>query len=170
MKFLLSVGLAAALVAPALAEPVTRTATIDTPRYEGSRIVIRDREAGSVERDATLTRRSDGAVASRSHDRQRTETGVAASGSITRFDGATRSYEVERTRSGRFHRSEGSVIGFDGASYDYRAAGRRTPGGGFVRHQRLRDGDGELVAGRRVAVRRGENRAMRRSTRFGPRI
>ncbi len=172
MKFLLSAGLAAVLVSPlaALAEPVTRTATIDTPRYEGDRTVTRDREAGTIERDSTLTRRADGAVATHSYDRQRTETGAVASGSTTRFDGATRSFDAERTRTAHGYRTQGNFTGFDGASYDYRAAGRRTPGGGFVRRQGLRDGEGDLVAGRRVAVRHGPNGVARRSTRFGRRF
>ena len=169
MRFIATAGLAALLAAaPAFAEPVTRTVTVDTPRYEGSRTITRDREAGTLARDSELTRRSDDAVAARSFDRQRTETGAELSGSTTRFDGATRSFEVTRERTGRGFRSTGTINGFDGQSYDYRGGLRRTPNG-FVRRQAARDGEGDLVAGRRVAVRRGPLGSHRRMTRLRPR-
>jgi len=171
MRFLIPAGLVIAIGAStvAFAEPVTRTITVDTPRYDGTRTTTRDREAGTLERDSILTRGSDGAVATRSYDRQRTDAGALVSGSTTRFDGDTRSFSAERTRTARGYRSEGSVTGFNGESYDYQAAGRRTPNG-FVRRQGLRDSDGDLVAGRRVALRRGPNGGtVRRATRFGRR-
>lgn len=91
----------AALCAPAaaLAEPVTRTVTIDTPRVEGTRTVTRDREAGTVVRGANVTRRGDGATASSHYERQRTETGYTASGTATGFNGATRSFTATGTRA-----------------------------------------------------------------------
>lgn len=90
--------------AASLAEPVTRTATIDTPRYEGSRTVTRDREAGTLTRDTSVTRRSDGATATRHYERRRTADGFTASGNATAFNGATRSFEVTQTGRGRFLR------------------------------------------------------------------
>lgn len=90
--------------AAALAEPATRTVTIDTPRYEGSRTTTRDREAGTLTRDTSVTRRSDGATATRHYERQRTADGFTASGNTTAFNGATRSFEVTRTGRGPFHR------------------------------------------------------------------
>lgn len=129
------------LPAAALAEPRTRTMTIDTPRYEGSRTVTRDREAGTVSRDSEVTRRSDGATRSRDYSRERTANGYRAEGSVTRFNGET---------------------------FDYSAAGRRTPNG-FVRRQGLRNSDGDLIAGRRVAVRqRAGGSIVRRSTSIRP--
>ena len=171
MRFLVPAGIVIAIGAStvAFAEPVTRTVAIDMPRYEGTRPTTRDREAGTLERDAILTRSSDGAVATRSYDRQRTDAGALLSGSTTRFDGETRSFNAERTRTARGYRTEGSVTGFNGESYAYQAVGRRTPNG-FVRRQGLRDGEGDLVAGRRVAVRRGPHGGVvRRATRFGRR-
>ena len=97
LKFMI-IGAALCAPAAALAEPRTRTVTIDTPRFEGSRTVTRDREAGTLVRDAELTRRSDGATATRHYERQRTETGFTASGTATGFNGGTRSFEVTRTR------------------------------------------------------------------------
>lgn len=103
LKFMI---IAAALTTPAaaLAEPRTRTVTWDTPRFDGSRTVTRDREAGTVVRDTTVTRNRDGAVATRHYERQRTETGFTASGTATAFNGATRSFEVTQTGRGRFLR------------------------------------------------------------------
>jgi hypothetical protein len=101
-----TLGLTVALCAPAvaLAEPVTRTVTIDTPRYEGTRTTTRDREAGTMVRDTEVTRRSDGATASRHVERQRTENGFTVSGNATAFNGATRSFQVTQTGRGRFLR------------------------------------------------------------------
>jgi len=103
MKFM---TLGALLCAPAvaLAEPVTRTVTIDTPRYEGSRTATRDREAGTVVRDATVTRREDGAVATRHFERRRTAEGVSGSGTATGFNGGTRSFEFSRVRGAEARR------------------------------------------------------------------
>ena len=168
MRFLFPAGILLAIGASgvALAEPVTRTVTFDTPLYEGTRTTVRDREAGTFERDASLTRTADGAIATRSFDRQRTDTGASLSGTATRFDGDTRSFNAERTRTARGYRTEGSVVGFDGRHYDYRAAVRRTPNG-FVRRAGLRDSDGDLVGARRVAVRHGPHGGVaRRTTRF----
>ncbi len=94
-------ALGAVLVTPAaaLAEPETRTVTIDGPRVQGTRTVTRDRDAGTLTRDTQLTRRSDGATATRHFERQRTETGFTASGTATGFNGATRSFEVTGTRA-----------------------------------------------------------------------
>lgn len=98
LKFL-ALGVVLCAPAVALADPVTRTVTIDGPRVEGSRTVTRDREAGTVVRDTELTRRSDGATASSHYQRQRTETGFTASGTATGFNGATRSFEASGTRA-----------------------------------------------------------------------
>ncbi len=167
MRFLVPAGMVVVLgmSTMALAEAVTRTISVDTPRYEGTRTITRDREAGSLERDATLTRTADGAVATRSFDRQRTDQGASLSGSTTRFEGATRSFEAERHRTARGYRTEGSVVGYDGQTYAYHAGARRTPNG-FVRHQALREADGDRFAGRRIAVRRGPYGGVaRRATR-----
>jgi len=148
-KFLLA-GIAAVLIAPtAAADPVTKTITVDTPRYEGTKTITRDQEAGSLSRDAELIRKSDGAVATRDYDRQRTDTGVTASGSTTRFNGDTRSFDYDRTRTAHGYNATGTLTGFNGNSYNYSAKLRR---GEYrvAKSQVLRNENGRAVAARRV--------------------
>ncbi len=156
MNKLMLGGIAAMLVAPAaLAEPVTRTYTIDTPNYEGTKTVTRDKEVGTVSKDAELTRLSDGASATREYDRSRTDTGVVASGSTTRFNGDTRSFDYERTRTAHGYNADGTITRFNGKTYDYDAYVRR---GEYRvgRSQVLRNDSGQVVAARRtVRPRRG---------------
>ncbi len=156
MNKLMLGGVAAMLIAPAaVAEPVTRTYTIDTPQYEGEKVIIRDREAGTVSKDADLTRKSDGATATREYDRARTEDGFSAAGSRTQFDGDARSWDYQRARTGNGWNAEGNVTGFNGQNYDYNAKLRR----GEYRvgkSQVLRNESGQVVAARRtVRPRRG---------------
>jgi len=156
MTKLIFAGAAAMMVTgAAFAEPVTRTYTVDTPNYAGTKTVTRDTAVGTVSKDAELTRKSDGAVATREYDRARTDTGFVASGSRTRFDGNTRSWDYERTRTGNGWNAEGNVTGFNGKSYDYSARLRR---GEYRvgRSQVLRNDQGRVVAARRtVRPRRG---------------
>lgn len=168
MKFLiLSSAVLLALPAAASAQQ-GRTVTFEGPRYEGSRTTTIDRQAGTVSRDGQLTRLSDGAIATRSYDRQRTEAGSVSRGSTTNFQGQTRGFDFARTRTARGYRGEGTATGYDGQTYELRSAGRRGPNGGFVRRQSVRNSEGELVAGRRVTVRRGEAGGVtRRVHRFG---
>ena len=139
-----------ALFAPAaLADPVTKTVTIDTPKYEGTKTYTRDTDEGTFSKDAELTRKSDGATATREYDRQRSETGVTASGSTTRFNGSTRSFAYERTRTAHGHNAEGTLTRFNGQTYDYDAKVRR---GEYRvgRSQVLRNSSGQMVAARRT--------------------
>jgi len=149
IKYLLA-GIATALIGPAAsAEPVTKTVTVDTPRYEGTKTITRDQEAGTLSRDTDVTRKSDGATASRDYDRERTASGYTASGSTTRFNGDTRSFDYERTRTAHGYNATGSVTGFNGKTYDYSAKLRR----GEYRvgkSQVLRNENGRIVAARRV--------------------
>lgn len=161
MTRLLICGAAALLSVPALAEPVSRTVTIETPRFEGSRTVTRDREAGLLSREAELTRLSDGAVASRDYQRQRTESGIVASGSKTRFNGDTRSFEYERNRTPNGYVASGSATGFNGKSYSYDARFRKGENG-WARGQIVRNSDGKPVAGRKTIVRRADNGTVHR--------
>jgi len=150
MTKLLLTAAAVALLAPsALADPVTKTVTIDTPKYEGTKTYTRDKEEGSFSKDAALTRKSDGATATREYDRQRTETGMTASGSTTRFDGDTRSFDYERTRTAHGYNAEGTLTRFNGQTYDYDAKVRR---GEYRvgRSQVLRNSSGQVVAARRT--------------------
>jgi len=156
MTKLIWAGAAALLTtSAAFAEPVTRTYTIDTPKYEGEKVVTRDREAGTVSKDADLTRKSDGAVATREYDRARTDSGVVASGSTTRFNGDTRSFDYQRTRTGHGYNAEGSLTRFNGETYDYNAK-LRVGEHRVARSQVLRNDQGKVVAARRtVRPRRG---------------
>ena len=150
MTRLIWAGAAAlALTSVAVAEPVTRTYTIDTPKYDGEKVVTRDREAGTVSKDAELTRKSDGAVATREYDRARTQDGFTASGSTTRFNGDTRSWDYQRTRTAHGWNATGNVTGFNGKSYDYSARLRR---GEYrvAKSQVLRNDQGKVVAARRT--------------------
>ena len=150
MTKLFLAGAAAAMIATAaFADPVTKTITVDTPKYEGSKTIIRDKEAGTLSRDSEVTRKSDGAVATRDYDRQRTDTGFTASGSATRFNGDTRSFDYERTRTPHGYNAEGTLTRFNGNTYDYDAklrAGENRIG----RSQVLRNDNGRIVAARRT--------------------
>ena len=150
MTKLLLTAAAVALFAPAaLADPVTKTVTIDTPKYEGTKTYTRDKQEGTFVRDTELTRKSDGATATREYDRQRTETGVTASGSTTRFNGDQRSFDYERTRTAHGYNAEGTLTRFNGQTYDYNAKVRR---GEYRvgRSQVLRNSSGQVVAARRT--------------------
>jgi len=156
MTKLIFAGAAALLATTAAnADPVTRTYTIDTPNYEGEKTVTRDREAGTVSKDSELTRKSDGAVATREYDRARTEQGFTASGSRTQFDGDTRSWDYERTRTANGWNAEGSLTRFNGNSYEYDAKLRRGEHR-VAKSQVLRNDQGRVVAARKtVRPRRG---------------
>lgn len=150
MTKLVLTAAAVALFAPAaLADPVTKTVTIDTPKYEGTKTYTRDKDEGTFAKDAELTRKSDGATATREYDRQRTDTGLSASGSTTRFNGDTRSFDYERTRTAHGYNAEGTLTRFNGQTYDYDAKVRR---GEYRvgRSQVLRNSSGQVVAARRT--------------------
>lgn len=156
MTKLIWAGMAALTMSTmAAADPVTRTYTFDGSNYEGVKTVTRDREAGTVSKDAELTRLSDGAVARRDYDRARTGDGFVASGSRSQFDGDTRSWDYQRTRTGNGWNADGNITGFNGKNYDYSAKLRR--GEHRVgRSQVLRNDQGKVVAARRtVRPRRG---------------
>lgn len=156
MTKLIWAGTAAlAMASIAAAEPVTRTYTVDTPNYAGEKVVTRDRDVGTVSKDSELTRKSDGAIATRTYDRARTDTGFTASGSTTRFNGDTRSWDYQRTTTAHGWNATGNVTGFNGKSYDYTARLRR---GEYrvAKSQVLRNDQGKVVAARRtVRPRRG---------------
>lgn len=154
---------AAILVTGPTALAQTRTITIDTPNYYGERVVTRDREAGLTTRDSTVTRKQDGAVASSHWERQRTDNGALLSGSQTNFRGQTRSFEGERQRGNGRYRTRGTITRPNGEQFEYRAQGRRTDNG-WDRRQRVRNSDGEIVAGRNVRVRQRGDTQVRRVT------
>ncbi|MES2097281.1 MAG: hypothetical protein V4459_11040 [Pseudomonadota bacterium] len=115
MKSLLFIAPLAALIAlPAHAQS-TRTTTVDTPNYDGTRIVTRD-GAGNVSRDTDVTRKSDGATASRDVDRTKTDTGYTASGSASGFDGKSVSYAGSRTKTDTGYTTSQSLTGGGGTT------------------------------------------------------
>ncbi len=162
MRIILTIPALVLVVAgPATAEPRTRTATFDTPRAEGSRTTVIDRAAGTVSRDAEATRKSDGATASRSYDRVRTDTGFTASGSATGFAGRTRSFETTRTRTENGSTTSGTYTGRGGETYTL--SGNRARGqGSFSANQSVtRNSTGQTVFARDVSATRSGGQVSR---------
>ncbi|QLC23953.1 hypothetical protein HFP57_02165 [Parasphingopyxis algicola] len=162
MKSIVLIGTAAVTLAVApMAMAQTRTITVDTPNYSGERIITRDSDTGFYSRDTAITRKDDGAVATRYWESNRTDTGRTMSGSQTRFNGDTRTYEGERMRRGNHTRTHGTTTGPNGETLDYRGQSRWN-GHGYDRRQRLRNEDGQVVAGRNTHVRQRGNTRVRR--------
>lgn len=146
----------------AFAEPQTRTATYEGPNATGTRVTVRDPAAGTYAHDTNVTRISDGATASRSVDRARTDTGVTASGTSTGFGGRTRSFDYERTRTDTGFTATGSATGVNGRTYDY-AADRTRTGNGYVVNQTVTSG-GRTLFDRNVVATRGNGQLDRTVT------
>lgn len=156
----IALGAVALTASPGFAQ-TTRTVTIDTPRVEGERTITRDPATGTVARDAELTRKSDGATATRSYDRQRTETGVTASGSSTGFGGRTRSFDYERVRDGNGgFTSNGTVTRRDGETFTGTGSRTRTDDG-FTSNRNVLNGAGETVYNRDASVSRSNGQVRR---------
>jgi len=108
-KHLLTAAALALFAPAALADPVTKTVTIDTPKYEGTKTYTRDKQEGTFVRDTELTRKSDGATATREYDRQRTAHGYNAEGTLTRFNGQTYDYDA-KVRRGEYRVGRSQVL------------------------------------------------------------
>jgi len=149
MKSLTILTLAAAglIAAPALAQQ-TKTVTIDTPRYEGTRTTERDRAERSLSRETDLTRKSDGATASRDFSRQRSEDGVTRDRSSTDFQGRTATSHYERERTAHGWRASGERVQGDGDVLTYRGQARASEHR-VVRRESL-SRNGQPIAARRV--------------------
>lgn len=159
-KFLIVPALAAILAGPALAEPVTKTVTIDRPNYDGTRTTVIDKDAGTLSRDVQVTRASDGATATRSYDRTRTDSGFTDSGSATNFKGETRSFERTRTRTDAGSSTSGSYTTRGGETYT--TSGNRTrTDTGFTANQNIRDASGATVYNRDVTASRAGGQVTR---------
>jgi hypothetical protein len=159
-KFLLVPALAAILAGPVMAEPVTKTVTIDRPNYDGTTTIVRDKDAGTLSRDTQVTRASDGATATREYDRARTADGFTASGSATNFDGETRSFERTRTRTDAGSTTSGSYTTRGGETYT--TSGNRTrTDTGFTANQNIKDGTGATVFNRDVTATRADGQVTR---------
>ena len=174
MKTILIMPLAAALlVAPAMAEPVTKTVTIDGPKYDTTRTTVRDKAAGTVSRDATVTRDRDGATATRSYDRAKTADGVTASGTATGFNGKTRSFGYQRTKTANGSTATGTATGPNGGTLNYTGSRERTDHG-FTANQNIVNGQGRTLYNRDVVQSRANGEVTRsvdvtRAVGFNPR-
>lgn len=157
---ILSVTAAAFAATIATAAPVTRTKTVSTPSYEGSRTAVRDKATGTASSNVSVTRKSDGATATRQYDRARTDTGVVASGSTTGFNGKTRSFEYERTRTDSGYTATGTATGRNGQTYTGSGSRTRTETG-YVGNRNIVNGDGATVYNRDVAVDRSGGQVSR---------
>lgn len=153
--------LATMLAIPASAEPKTTTVTVDRPNYEGSRTIVRDPAAGTVSRDAEVTRKSDGATATSSYDRTRTDTGFTASGSQTGFAGRTRSFETTRTRTENGSVTSGTATGRGGETYSLSGSRERGQGSFSANQNVVRNSTGETVYNRDVRARRSNGQVSR---------
>lgn len=137
----------------------SRTTSVDTANYNGTRTVTRDGEGG-VTRDTDVTRKSDGATASRDYQRNLTSDGWTASATQTNFNGQTSSAQATKVRNGNGSTTTGSVTGRNGNTYGY--AGSRTyTGHGYVASQSVTNGAGDTVWARGKAVARGPAGSVR---------
>ncbi len=159
-KFLLVPALAAILAGPVMAEPVTKTVTIDRPNYDGTRTTVIDKDAGTLSRDTQVTRASDGATATREYDRTRTDTGFTDSGSATNFKGETRSFERTRTRTDTGSSTDGSYTTRGGETYTTSGNRARTDTG-FTANQNIKDSAGATVFNRDVTATRADGQVTR---------
>lgn len=159
-KFLFVPALAAVLAIPAFAEPVTKTVTIDRPNYDGTRTIVRDKDAGTLSRDTQVTRASDGATATREYDRTRTADGFTASGSSTNFKGETRSFERTHTRTDTGSVSSGSYTTRGGETYTTSGSRNRTETG-FTANQTIKNPEGATVYIRDVTASRADGQISR---------
>jgi hypothetical protein len=144
----------------ALAEPVTHTTTIDSPKYDGTRVVTRDGAAGTLSRDTAVTRVSDGAMATREYDRSRTGTGVTASGSATGFAGNTRSFAYQRARTDNGYTTSGTATARNGQTYTLAGQGGRTDTG-YTRDRTVTDGSGTTLFDKNVTATRANGQVSR---------
>ena len=161
MNKLLMAAIASTLFAgTALADPVTKIVTIDKPNFEGSRTVVRDKEAGTLSRDGELTRKSDGATAKRSYDRARTDDGFTASGSSTNLRGQTRSFNLDRSRNQTGATTTGTYTGRGGETYGLSGNRTRTDTG-FTANQSVTNSAGERVYNRDRSVSRAGGQVTR---------
>ncbi len=88
LKTLISAALALAIATPAAAS-WTKTVTKDRPNYSSTSTVTKYPKRHKTVRDTTVTRKSDGATASRHAVRKKTRNGTVVRGSRTNFKGQT---------------------------------------------------------------------------------
>ena len=113
-----------------------------------------------MSRDAELTRKRDGATATREYDRQKTESGWTASGSATNFRGQTRGFEAMHSRGNGSAQTSGSYSTFRGQSYTF-SGSRQKSGTGYVANQNIQNSSGATVYNRDVSVTRANGQVNR---------
>lgn len=161
MKAVILIASAAAMFATAAnAQPVTKTTTVDRPNYEGTRVVVRDKAAGTATRNTDVTRKSDGATASRDFSRTRTDTGSTVSGSSTGFNGKSSSFEASRTRTDTGFTSSGTATGRNGQTYTMTGNRTRTENG-YTSNRNVVNGSGATVYNRDASVSRANGQVTR---------
>ena len=160
MKTSIVLALAAAglTATPALAQ-ASRTVAMDGPRYEATRSSAYDRDEQSLSRETEVTRKSDGATANSTFERQRTEDGVTRDRATTDFAGRESSTSYERHRTSEGWESEGQHVRHDGTVADYTGQGTRTETG-YVAHQ-TRAINGQPAGSRTVERTRSPRRTGR---------
>jgi hypothetical protein len=181
-----------ALVPPAFAGSSTVTVQND----KGTGVITRegDKAAGSLAVDRSFTRASDGATATSSYDRQKTDNGYVASGQATNFRGQTRSWDktVERDEGSRTVTS--SATGRQGNSISQNRTATKGEDGwtssgtwststgksgttsgyarktdeGYERGHAVQNNTGETIASRDVSVQRHNGTRTKSITATGP--
>jgi hypothetical protein len=160
MKTLILLAGVALAATAAVAEPTTKTVTVDRPNYDATRVIVRDKEAGTLTRETDIIRERDGATASRDYSRTRTDSGVVASGSATGFAGRTSSFDYSRTRTDTGYVASGTATGKGGRTYSYDAERIRN-GSGFTAEQTVTGPKGRTLYDRDVAVTRSGGNVTR---------
>lgn len=164
MKILFAIpALVALTTAPAFAQQ-TRSKTVDGPNYSGTQTITVDPTTKTYAKDGTLTRKSDGAVATRQVDAQRTDAGITASGSSTGFNGKTSSFNYDRVRSDNGSSATGTFTGRNGGAYAYNGnVARNGDGTGYTASQGVTGPGGTSLYNRNVTATRdasGINRSV----------
>lgn len=152
-RFILAI--IATLGATSATAQTSNTTTIDRPGYSGTRTTIVDPVTGIASRDGTVTRKADGAVASREMDRTRTDSGVAIQGSSTNFAGETRNVDYNRTRTDTGSTATGSFTRRNGDTLTYQS--NRTRGdGSFAAQQEVTGANGQSLYARTATASRSD--------------
>ncbi len=100
LKTLISAALALAIATPAAAS-WTKTVTKDRPHYSSTSTVTNYPKRRKTVRDTTVTRKRDGATASRHVVRKKSRNGVVVKGTRTNFNGQTKSFRRFNPRGRR---------------------------------------------------------------------
>lgn len=159
-SFLTLVPVLLAAGSAATAQPVVTTKPIETDKVTGTRTLTVDGAAGSRRVQLDLTRKADGATASRDITRQRTDTGATVTGTASNFSGQTANWNIARERTADGYTATGSGTGFNGKAYGYSGQGSRTANG-YSTSRSVTDANGAVVAGRSVNVSRQNGQVTR---------